>query len=79
MKRTSKLILSVSLISILLTLTGCFSPIFYEIRKDVKPETATVSGNITNITRYRTGDKEFLILAADKGLRFKEAASPIVR
>ena len=74
MKRTAKLILSVSLASILLTLTGCFSPIFYEIRKDVKPETATVSGNIPNITRYRTGDKEYLFLAADKGLRYKEAA-----
>ena len=73
MKRTAKTILSISLLSILMSLTSCFSPIFYEVRKDVKPEKATVSGNIPNITRYRTADKEFLFLAADGGLRYKRA------
>ncbi len=73
MKKTSKLIFSISILSILLTLTGCYDPIFFELRKDVKPETATVSGNIPNITRYRTGDREYLFLAADNGLRYKEA------
>ena len=38
MKHIIKLLLSISLFSILMTLTGCFDPIFYEIRKDVKPE-----------------------------------------
>lgn len=52
---------------------GCFNPIFYEIRKDVRPETATVSGNIPNITRYTDSSTEYLFLAADGGLRYKRA------
>ena len=52
-----------------MTLTGCFDPIFYEIRKDVKPEKATVSGNIPTITRY----KDYLVVTADKGLRYKHS------
>ncbi len=73
MKRTAKILFSISILSILLTLTGCYDPIFFELRKDVKPETATVSGNIPNITRYSSGNKEYLFLAADNGLRYKEA------
>ena len=51
---------------------GCFNPIFYEIRKDVRPETATVSGNIPNITRYYADGQEYLFLAADGGIRYKQ-------
>lgn len=69
MKQIVKLLLSISIFSILLTLTGCFDPIFYEIRKDVKPEKATVSGNIPTITRY----KDYLVVSADQGLRYKHA------
>lgn len=69
MKHIIKLFLSISLFSILMTLTGCFDPIFYEIRKDVKPEKATVSGNIPTITRY----KDYLVVTADEGLRYKHA------
>ena len=56
-----------------LMLTGCFDPIFSEIRKDVKPESATVSGNITSITRYTAGGEEYLVLSADGGIRYKLA------
>lgn len=50
---------------------GCQDPIFEAIREDVKPEEATVSGNISFITRYTAGNEEFLVLAADDGLRYK--------
>ena len=55
-----------------LALTGCQEPIYEAIRQDVKPEDPTVSGYISNITRYTVGDKEYLALAADKGLRYKK-------
>ncbi len=55
-----------------LILTGCQEPIYEAIRQDVKPEEPTVSGYISNITRYTVGDKEFLALAADEGLRYKK-------
>ena len=61
----------------LVNFTGCWNPIFYELRKDVKPETATVSGNISQITRYTIQGKEYLFLAADGGIRFKEASNTI--
>ena len=51
--------------------TSCFDPIYEAIREDVEPEEATVSGNITTITRYTASDQEFLVLAADDGLRYK--------
>ena len=57
--------------SMLVSFTGCFNPIFSEIRKDVAPETATVSGNITSITRYTAGGQEYLVLNADEGLKYK--------
>ena len=51
---------------------GCQDPIFEAIREDVKPEEATVSGNIGFITRYTAGNEEFLVLAADDGIRYKQ-------
>ena len=54
------------------TFTGCQEAIYETIRADVEPEEATVSGSIGTITRYTAGDKEFLLLAADDGLRYKQ-------
>ena len=56
-------------------LTGCFDPIYSVIRTDVKPEKPTVSGDITSIARYKAGSKEFLVLAANGGLRYKETGN----
>jgi len=60
-----------TLIASFLLFTGCQDPIYEAIRQDVKPEEATVSGNIGTITRYTAGNEEFLFLAADDGLRYK--------
>lgn len=69
MKKTALLTL---IISSLFILFGCQDPIYEVIRADVKPEDATVSGYIGSITRYTAGGKEFLVLAADNGLRYKQ-------
>ena len=74
MKKTT-IIKSILIFSLSLIFTSCFNPIFSEIRKDVKPESATVSGNITSITRYTAGDQEYLVIAADGGLRYKLASN----
>ena len=71
MKKINNLLLALSL-SILFLLTGCFSPVFYEIRKDVEPEEAKVSGVINSITRYTVNGKEYLVVSADEGLRYKD-------
>ena len=55
-----------------LVFTGCQDPIFEAIREDVPPEDATVSGNVNFITRYTAGGEEYLVLAADEGLRYKQ-------
>lgn len=69
-----KLILISVLIFAFTTLfTGCYDPVFYEVFMDVKPEQPTVSGFINSITRYTVGEKEFLTLAADGGVRYKLA------
>ncbi len=67
MKKISILILLASLLSF----TGCYQAIFEAIREDVRPEDATVSGNISSITRYTASDTEFLVVGADNGLRYK--------
>lgn len=67
-----KKILLFTLLASILFLTSCQDPIFEAIREDVPPEEATVSGNITSITRYTAGTKEFLLLAANDGLRYKQ-------
>lgn len=73
MKKTT-LISTILASAIVISLTGCFNPIFSEIRKDVKPESATVSGNITAITRYTAGGEEYLVLAADDGINYKKTS-----
>lgn len=72
MKKTTLLTITASIFMILgLMLTGCQDPIFEAIREDVPPEDATVSGNIRAITRYTAGGNEYLVLAANDGVRYK--------
>lgn len=52
---------------------GCWNDVFYSVRRDVPPEDATVSGNITSITRYTVSKEEYLVLSADSGVRYKKA------
>lgn len=72
MKKINKIAALISL-PFLMLLSSCMDPIFYELRKDVKPETATVSGNIATVTRFTEDGVEYLYTAADKGLRRKRA------
>ena len=67
-----KRILFFSTILSSLILTSCFNPVYYEIRKDVKPEEGTISGNISQITRTTVDDQEFLVLYANEGIRYKQ-------
>lgn len=67
-----KKIAILTLMTSLLLFTGCWSPIYEAIREDVKPEDPTVSGNIGTITRYTADGTEYLFLAADDGLRYKQ-------
>lgn len=70
MKKTSLLISSIIFLTTIF-FTGCYDPVFYEVMNDVKPEEATVSGIINSISRFTVNDKEFLVLAANKGIRYK--------
>ena len=72
MKKTAITILSAALLLFSGLFTGCQEAIYEVIREDVEPEEATVSGNIGTITRYTANDTEFLLLAADDGLRYKQ-------
>lgn len=74
MKKINKITTALFLPLIML-FSSCFDPIFYEIRKDVEPESATVSGNISQITRYTMNGEEYLFLSANHGLRYKKAAN----
>ncbi len=65
------------LLPFLMLFNSCFSPVFYEIRKDVKPESATVSGNIPQITRYTLNGEEYIFASANGGLRYKKADNQI--
>ena len=67
-----KRILIFTVILCSLILTSCFNPVYYEIRKDVKPEAGTISGNILQITRTTVDNKEFLVLYANEGIRYKQ-------
>lgn len=67
-----KRILFFSTILSSLILSSCFNPVYYEIRKDVKPEEGTISGNISQITRTTVDDQEFLVLYANEGIRYKQ-------
>ena len=70
MKKTN-IIFTTAALLISVFLTACYNDIFYEIRKDVEPETATVSGIINDITRYTAGEKEFLVINAEGGIYYK--------
>ena len=67
-----KRILIFTVILCSLILTSCFNPVYYEIRKDVKPEAGTISGNILQITRTTVDNQEFLVLYANEGIRYKQ-------
>lgn len=70
-----KKIALITLIISIFLLSSCQDAIFEAIMEDVIPESATVSGRITNITRYTVGSEEYLFLAADGGLRYKPAGN----
>lgn len=72
MKKINK-IKTALFLPLIMLFSSCFDPIFYEIRKDVEPETATVSGQIGQITRFTMNGEEYLFLSADGGLRYKKA------
>lgn len=67
-----KKILIFTVILCSLIFTSCFNPVYYEIRKDVKPEAGTISGNILQITRTTVDNQEFLVLYANEGIRYKQ-------
>lgn len=69
MKKT-KLFFTAIFIS--LFFAGCFQPVYYEIRKDVEPTKATISGNIPEITRTTVDGKEFLVLNANGTIQYKQ-------
>lgn len=77
MKNNFKIAAAGIILLSIITFTGCFNPIFYEIRKDVEPEPATVSGNIPNITRFTENGIEYLFVAADWGIRYKAASNTV--
>jgi hypothetical protein len=66
-----KKIALITLIFSIFLLSSCQDAIFEAIMEDVIPESATVSGRITSITRYTAAGEEYLFLAADGGLRYK--------
>lgn len=66
-----KKIALLTLIFSIFLLSSCQDAIFESIMEDVIPESATVSGRITSITRYTAAGEEYLFLAADGGLRYK--------
>lgn len=70
-----KKIALLTLIFSIFLLSSCQDAVFEAIMEDVVPESATVSGRITNITRYTVGSEEYLFLAADGGLRYKPAGN----
>ena len=71
MKKTLRIAASGLILLLILTLTSCWNPIFYELRKYVKPEEPTVSGVIPNITRDTADGIEYMFLSAEGGIRFK--------
>ena len=70
-----KKIALLTLIFSIFLLSSCQDAIFESIMEDVIPESATVSGNITNITRYTVAGEEYLFLGANGGLRYKPASN----
>lgn len=74
MKKTNKLF-SILIAITCIIFSGCFNPIFYEIRKDVEPEPTTVKSPVNNITRFTVSGEEFLVICSDEGIRYKRADS----
>ncbi len=58
-------------LSFLITLSGCYGTVYYDTINDVVSEKATISGIINSITRYTAGGKEFLVINATNGIRYK--------
>lgn len=68
-----KRIFFTTILSATIFFAGCYNEVFYDIMQDVAPEDATVSGNISAITRYTVSETEYLVINADSGLRYKKA------
>ena len=68
-----KRIFFTAILSATIFFAGCYNEVFYDIMQDVAPEDATVSGNISAITRYTVSETEYLVVNADSGLRYKKA------
>ena len=71
MKRTPAILAAAAM----LFSSGCQNEVFYNIRQDVAPEEATISGQINSIARYSTDRAEYIVLAANGGLRYKTTAA----
>lgn len=71
--KKSSIIYKLCLCFSVILFTGCFDPIYYNIKADVSPEEATVSGNINSIVRFDVSGQELLVLAANGGIRYKPA------
>ena len=69
MKRS--LIIFTTIISLICT--SCFQPTFYNVSQDVPPEKANVIGLINSLVRYKVGSTEYLVVAANEGIRYKKA------
>ena len=52
-----KILIVSTLLSLLFT--SCFTPVFYNISKEVPPEQATVVGVINSLVRYKASDTEY--------------------
>ena len=72
MKRTH-IFLAATLLTSALIFSSCQEAVFSSIMKDVAEEEATMSGNIISIARYQADGTEFLVAAANGGLRYKLA------
>lgn len=59
-----KKILSLSIIlTFAILFTGCFNPVFNDIRKEVKLNDASVVGSVSHMARVKNNDKEYLFAA----------------
>ena len=70
--KKSLILTIIASIFLITSFTSCQEAIYEAIMEDVVPEEPTVSGNISSITRYTASGIEFLVLAADGGIRYKQ-------
>lgn len=70
-----KKILKLFGLSILFTalFTGCFSPVYDYVNKDVPPLSGSILGTIRAVTRYTIDEKEFLVVVSNDGIMYKSA------